>query len=37
MGYFTMPYGDTLNVEATPPEKAGHPVKDSGLIFYQRY
>jgi hypothetical protein len=30
-----MPYGNTFNIEATPSEKARHPVKNSGLILYQ--
>jgi hypothetical protein len=30
-----MPDGNALNIEATPSEKAGYPVKYSWLILYQ--
>jgi len=35
VGQFTMPDGNTFNVEATPSKKTCHPVKHAGLILYQ--
>jgi hypothetical protein len=33
MGYFAMPHGDALNIEATPAEQAGYPIKHARFIL----